>query len=86
MAGRKFSDLVASGLLREVEEVVVSAYLSAHPGATRPDAYHWLHYEDPAPVERLVEGVRTLRSEGVPFDARAVDKACALASKMGYPN
>lgn len=86
MAVQDFDGLVASGLLREVEEIVVKAYLVSHPGSTRPAAYHWLHYEDPDPVARLAEGVRKLRKSGAPFDAEAVDKACAKASKLGYPN
>jgi len=86
MARRDFDDLVASGLLTDVEEVVVQGYLSIHPGATRPDAYRWLRYEDPDPVARLAEGVSRLREEGAEFDAIAVDKACARASKMGDLN
>ena len=80
MAGQDFHSLVESGLLKEVEEVVVQAYLSAHPGATRPQAYRWLRYEDPEPVQRLAEGVRRLHREGAKFDPDAVDKACARAS------
>jgi len=53
---------------------------------SRPAAYRWLRYEDPAPVERLAEGVRRLRKRGAKFDARAVDKACAKASKAGDLN
>ncbi len=86
MAGRDFDDLVGSGLLKEVEEVVVDAYLSVHPGAARPDAYRWLRYEDPEPVARLADGVRRLRTKGVDFDARAVDKACAKAGERGLSN
>ena len=86
MAGQPFSTVVDSGLLRDVEEIVVAAYLAAHPGAARPAAYHWLHYEDPAPVERLSEGARKLARRGAMFSAEAVDKACAKASKHGYLN
>jgi hypothetical protein len=86
MARQDFDDLVASGLLMDVEEVVVQGYLSVHPGATRPDAYRWLRYEDPDPVARLADGVSRLREEGAEFDAIAVDKACARASKMGDLN
>ena len=80
MASQDFDRLVASGLLKEVEEVVVGAYVGSHPGATRPDAYRWLRYEDPHPVARLAEGVRKLSAEGAAFDAQAVDKACTRAS------
>ena len=86
MADQDFDRLVASGLLREVEEIVVGAYLSAAPGASRPDAYRWLRFEDPDPVARLEDGVRELLERGAPIDAEAVDKACVKAAKLGYPN
>jgi hypothetical protein len=86
MAGEDFASLVEAGLLSKVEHLTVQAYLAAHPGASRPEAYHWLHYEDPDPVARLADGVRRLQREGATFDAKAVDKACAEASKLGYPN
>jgi len=69
-----------------VEEIVVGAYLSLHPDASGPDAYRWLRYEDPKPVAQLAEGVRRLRKRGANFDADAVDKACAKASKRGLLN
>ena len=81
-----FSVLVESGLLKDVEEIVVEAYLAHHPGAARPDAYQWLRYEDPRPVARLAEGVRRLRKKGARFDSGAVDKACAKASERGFLN
>jgi hypothetical protein len=80
MAGQDFDDLVATGLLRDVEDIVVAGYLSSHPDGTRPAAYRWLRYEDPDPVARLAEGVRKLRVRGAAFDPVAVDKACAKAS------
>jgi hypothetical protein len=86
MARQDFASLVEAGLLRDVEQLTVQAYLDGHPGASRPEAYHWLRYEDPDPVSRLAEGVRRLRREGADFDAEAVDKACAEASKLGYSN
>ena len=86
MATQDFATLVRTGLLREVERITVQAYLDAHPVETRPQAYHWLRYEDPDPVARLAEGVERLRSEGAEFDAEAVDKACAEASKLGHSN
>ena len=86
MAGQEFSTLVDSGLLKDVEEIVVAAYLAEHPGTSRPDAYRWLRYEDPAPVERLVEGARKLAGRSAQFSEVAVDKACAKASKLGYLN
>ena len=86
MARADFDVLVASGLLRDVEEIVVGAYLVAHPGATRPEAYRWLRYEDPEPVARLTDGAGRLRKEGARFDSDAVDKACAKASAEGVLN
>ena len=86
MAGQEFSRLVDGGLLKDVEEIVVAAYQATHPGASRPDAYRWLRYEDPAPVERLSEGARKLARQGASFSPVAVDKACAKASKLGYLN
>jgi hypothetical protein len=86
MAETEFPSLVAGGLLKDVEEIVVEAYLGLHPGAARPEAYRWLRYEDPQPVARLADGVRKLRKEGARFDPRAVDKACAKASDQGLLN
>jgi len=86
MRGADFSVLVEGGLLKDVEKIVVDAYLAVHPGATPPDAYHWLRYEDPEPVARLAEGVRGLRKKGARFDGDAVDKACAKASERGLLN
>ena len=37
-------------------------------------------------VARLSDAVRRLANEGARFDAEAVDKACAEASKLGYSN
>jgi hypothetical protein len=86
MARYDFDELVGSGLLKDVEEIVIGAYLSVHPKASRPAAYHWLRYEDPDPVARLADGVRRLRKRGARFDADAVDKARAEASKRGFSN
>ncbi len=65
---------------------MVGGYLGANPGASRPDAYRWLRYEDPDPVARLAEGVSRLRKKGARFVAEAVDKACAKARKLGFLN
>jgi hypothetical protein len=86
MAAADFEVLLESGLLKDVEEIVVGAYLAAHPGASRPDAYRWLRYEDPNPVARLAEGVSRLRAQGAQLDPDAVDKACAKASAKGLLN
>ncbi len=90
MREQEFSTLVESWLLREVETTV----LAAHRGAALeqgkswrwPDAYRWLRYENADPVGRLDEGVQKLRRRGAEFDAEAVDKACARASKAGFLN
>jgi hypothetical protein len=86
MATQDFDRLVRSGLLRQVEEIVVDAYLRSHPGAARPDAYHWLRYEDPDPLARLADAVGKLGKQQARFNDEAVDKACAEASKLGYSN
>jgi hypothetical protein len=86
MATAEFHLLLESGLLTDVEEIVVGAYLAAHPGASRPEAYRWLRYEDPDPVARLAEGVRRLREEGAQLGGDAVDKACSKASAKGLLN
>ena len=90
MEGREFSELVDSGLIRQVEEIVVDAHRRLHESAgrawSRPAAYRWLRYEDPAPVARLAEGARKLRGRGGKFDAEAVDKACVTASRKGFSN
>jgi hypothetical protein len=86
MAAADFATLLDSGLLKDVEEIVVDAYLAAHPGATRPEAYRWLRYEDPDPVARLADGVSRLRDDGAQFEGDAVDKACAKASMKGLLN
>ena len=82
--------MVESGLLRDVETVVVAAHRGAalKDGKSwrEPDAYRWLRYENADPVSRLDEGVQKLRRRGAEFDAEAVDKACAKASKAGFLN
>jgi hypothetical protein len=90
MARQDFDVLVESDLLKQVEDVVVEGHraLAEKEGRawSRPMAYRWLRYEDPAPVERLAEGVRKLRRRAVEFDAGAVEKACAKASWKGFLN
>jgi hypothetical protein len=90
MAGQEFGMLLATGLLREVEEIVVEGhqkvYLKEGKEWSPPVAYRWLHYEDPMPVERLLEGTKRLLERGAEFNRDAVDKACAEASKRGYLN
>ncbi|TMC80280.1 MAG: hypothetical protein E6I61_10955 [Chloroflexi bacterium] len=85
MEGQDFAGLVRSGLLKDVEEIVVDAHRRLYEARRKPwsppTAYRWLRYEDPAPVTRLAEGVRKLRKRGAAFDAEAVDKACAKTPK-----
>lgn len=88
MSGQEFETLV--GLLPAVEDAVLDAHhrLYAAEGRSwsRPIAYHWLHYEDPMPVERLREAVEKLARRGAEFDAVAVDKACKQAVSEGFSN
>ncbi len=90
MGRQDFDVLVKSGLLAEMENVVVEAhrdlYLAEGRKWSRPIAYRWLHYEDPLPVTRLLEGTKRLRRRGGRFDSEAVEKACALASQKGFLN
>jgi hypothetical protein len=77
-------------LLEQVEEVVVQAHRSLYESQgkrwSKPVAYRWLHYEDPMPVQRLLEGVEKLSLSGAVFDPVAVDKACVEAARMGFSN
>ncbi|GAC1505518.1 MAG: hypothetical protein NVS1B3_03890 [Candidatus Dormibacteraceae bacterium] len=90
MAVQDFHILVETGLLRQVEEIVVEShrqlYLTEGKEWTPPIAYRWLRYEDPIPVNRLLDGTKRLRRSGADFDADAVDKACQKASKKGFLN
>ena len=89
MAKRPFGEL-NGGLLQEVEAIVLDSHRKLYEAQrrpwSRPIAYHWLHYEDPMPVERLWAGVEKLSELGATFDADAVDKACALAAERGFSN
>ena len=90
MATQEFTTIAAGGqsLLERVEEIVVEghrkAYESAGKGWSRPIAYRWLRFEDPDPVERLIEGVEKLNRMGAAFDPEAVENACAEAVRMGF--
>jgi hypothetical protein len=90
MGRQDFQLLVESGLLSQVEEIVVDGhrrlYESKGLAWSAPMAYRWLRYEDPEPVTRLSDGTKKLRRRGVEFDAGAVDKACAEASRKGFLN
>ena len=88
MGRQDFDVLVKSGLLGQVEKIVVDAHreLSLAQGRewSRPIAYRWLRYEDPMPVTRLAEGAKKLRRRGGKFNSEAVEKACAKASQEGF--
>jgi hypothetical protein len=90
MGRQDFQLLVESGLLSQVEQIVVDGHRALHESKglawAPPMAYRWLHYEDPEPVVRLAEGVKKLRRRGVEFDADAVDKACAKSARKGFLN
>jgi hypothetical protein len=92
MVRQDFGTMTAGdpGLLRLVEAIVIEAHrrlymLQGRPWS-RPIAYRWLRYEDPLPVARLLEGVKTLRRRGAIFEAEAVEKACIEAGKDGFLN
>jgi hypothetical protein len=90
MGRQDFQLLVESGLLSQVEEIVVDGHRRLFDSKglawSPPMAYRWLRYEDPEPVTRLSDGTKKLRRRGVEFDAGAVDKACAEASRKGFLN
>ncbi|MGH7762878.1 MAG: hypothetical protein ACREOM_00475 [Candidatus Dormibacteraceae bacterium] len=90
MDGQDFSELVGSGLIDQVERIVVEGhrllYDSEGRAWSRAVAYRWLRYEDPRPVARLADGVRKLRRRGVELDAEAVEKACKSATQRGFLN
>ena len=88
MGRQDFDLLISSGLLGQVEKIVVAThrklYLAEGREWSQAIAYRWLRYEDPMPVARLAEGAAKLRRRGGQFDPEAVDKACAEASKRGF--
>lgn len=90
MSRQDFAFLVESGMLSQVEQIVVDGHRRLYSAKGRewspPIAYRWLRYEDPTPVARLIDGEKRLRRRGVVFDADAVDKAWMEASKRGFLN
>ncbi|HXN77363.1 MAG TPA: hypothetical protein VN965_01165 [Candidatus Dormibacteraeota bacterium] len=90
MASQDFQLLVDSGVLRQVEQIVVGGHRNLYESKglawSPPIAYRWLRYEDPTPVARLADGTKRLRKRGVEFDSEAVEKACTEASKKGFLN
>lgn len=91
MARQDF-DSVSAGepsLLRQVEEIVIDGHRRLYESEgqqhwSKPIAYHWLRFEDPMPVARLLEGVQKLRRRGVSINPDAVEKACMEAAKSGF--
>jgi hypothetical protein len=91
MARQDFAEMVRDpSLVTQVERIVVDAHRRLYEQQGRkwskPVAYHWLRYEDPMPVLRLLGGVQKLRRRGASFDADAVEKVCIQARTMGYLN
>jgi hypothetical protein len=88
MGHQDFDVLVKSGLLAQVEEIVVDSHRRLYRAEgkewSRPIAYRWLRYEDPMPVQRLAEGTKKLRRRGGRFDPEAVEKACANGAQIGF--
>ena len=88
MGHQDFDVLVKSGLLTQVEEIVVDAHRDLYQAEgkdwSRPIAYRWLQYEDPMPVQRLAEATKKLRRRGARFDPEAVEKACANGAQTGF--
>ena len=75
-------------LIQLVERAVVDAHRRWHLREGRqwsePLAYRWLHYEDPDPLARLVEGLRRLEAEGVEVDAALARTALAEGLRRGF--
>jgi len=90
MARQDFSEIARGdpSLLSLAEAIVLEAHrgLYAKQGKdwSRPAAYRWLRYENPMPVERLLEGVEKLDLAGASFDDGAVEKACAEGVARGF--
>ncbi len=92
MAGQDFERMLP--LVPLLEELVVRDHRALHRNVlrerwSRPRAYHWMRYEDPDPIARLIDATRRLdaewsgRSQARPRDdlARALDRA----RRLGYP-
>jgi len=90
MAEQDFARVIAGepSLLRQVEEIVIGSHRRLYVGQGRAwskaIAYHWLRFEDPMPLARLLDGVKRLRRRAVRFDPDAVEKVCKDAAKSGF--
>jgi hypothetical protein len=75
-------------LLRLVEDIVIESHRRLYEGHgqawSKPIAYHWLRFEDPMPLARLLDGVNRLRRRAATFDPDAVDNVCRKAAKSGF--
>jgi hypothetical protein len=92
MALQDFATLAAGdpSLMRRLELIILDGHRRLYAAEGKPwseaIAYHWLHYEDPMPVARLADGVRSLMRARINLDPEAVDKVCAEAHKLGFLN
>jgi hypothetical protein len=90
MAAQDF-DTISAGdpsLLRQAEEIVIESHRRLYEREGRAwskaTAYRWLRFEDPLPVERLLDGLKQLRRRAAEVDPDAVDKVCKDAVKHGF--
>jgi len=94
MAGQDFERVLP--LLGLLEEVVLRDHRALFRDVlgrrwSRPIAYHWMRYEDPDPIARLIEATRRLdaewsgRAEPRPADGDALQTAVHAARDLGYP-
>lgn len=91
MAVQPFERMVegADPLLAMAEGVVVDAHRRWRQDLlnetwTVASAYRWLHFEDPEPVRRLIDGVDRLAAL-VEVDQDALRQLLAGAAVRGYP-
>jgi hypothetical protein len=90
MALQDFTKVSAGepSLLRQVEEIVIESHRRLYEDQGRswskPIAYRWLRFEDPAPVARLQEGVKELRQRAARLNPDAVEKVSHEAAKDGF--
>jgi hypothetical protein len=90
MAHQDFATITAGepSILRQVEEIVIESHRRLYEDQRRlwskPVAYRWLRFEDPMPVARLQNGVKTLRRRAARIDPDAVEKVCKDAVKDGF--
>ena len=86
-------------LLEPLERLVVADHAALHRDRlgeewSPPAAYRWIRYEDPAPIDRLLDATRRLEAEwvvagGRPMGARGSERTAlvtilAAARSLGY--